>query len=79
MQMSRITTIFCAGFLVAQGIREIPDTVFYNGKVITVDASNSIKEGFAIKGDKSFAVGTNREMRALAGPGRSWSTGRGRP
>src|SRR2546428_8151343 len=68
MQMNRITTIVCAGFLFAQGIREIPDAVFYNGKVITVDASNSIKQAFAIKSDKFFAVGTTREIRALAGP-----------
>src|SRR5947207_443167 len=67
MQMSRIATIVCASFLFAQGIREIPEAVFYNGKVITVDPSNGIKEAFAIKGDKFFAVGTTRDMRALAG------------
>jgi len=54
--------------LFGQGIREVPDAVFYNGKVITVDSSNSIKEAFAVKGDKFLAVGTTREMRALAGP-----------
>jgi len=54
--------------LLGQGIREVPDAVFYNGKVITVDSSNSIKEAFAVKGDKFLAVGTTREMRALAGP-----------
>lgn len=47
---------------------EVPEAVYYNGKVITVDSSNSIKEAFAIKGDKFLAVGANREMRALAGP-----------
>ena len=54
--------------LFAQGTREIPDAVFYNGKVITVDGLNSIREAFAVKGDKFLAVGTSREMRALAGP-----------
>jgi hypothetical protein len=54
--------------LFGQGIREVPDAVFYNGKVITVDASDSVKEAFAVKGDKFLAVGTTREMRALAGP-----------
>src|SRR5437016_4646778 len=53
--------------LFGQGTREVPDAVFYNGKVITVDSSNSIKEAFAVKGDKFLAVGTTREMRALAG------------
>ena len=54
--------------LLAQGVREIPDAVYYNGKVITVDSANSTKEAFAVKGDKFLAVGTTREMRALAGP-----------
>ena len=31
-------------------------------------SSNSIKEAFAVKGDKFLAVGTSSEMRALAGP-----------
>src|SRR5438105_6150210 len=54
--------------LFGQGMREVPDAVFYNGKVITVDSSNGIKEAFAVKGDKFLAVGTNRDIRALAGP-----------
>src|SRR5205823_7038279 len=72
---AKTTSAVCAGLLifaltaalVGQGTREVPDAVFYNGKVITVDSSNSIKEAFAVKGDKFLAVGTNREMRALAG------------
>ena len=68
MQMNRLAGLLCALFVFAQGVREIPDTVFYNGRVITVDASNSIREAFAVKGDKFLAVGTTREMRALAGP-----------
>jgi predicted amidohydrolase YtcJ len=47
---------------------EVPDAVYFNGKVITVDSANSIREAFAIKGDKFLAVGTSSEMRALAGP-----------
>ena len=35
--------------LFAQGVREIPDSVYYNGKVITVDSANSTKEAFAVK------------------------------
>ena len=75
MQMKRMATI--AGVLLVivggqtgllgQGIREVPDAVFYNGKVITVDSSNNIKEAFAVKAGKFLAVGTTREMRALAG------------
>ena len=72
---AKTTSAACAGLLIfaltaalaGQGTREVPDAVFYNGKVITVDSSNSIKEAFAVKGDKFLAVGTTREMRALAG------------
>jgi predicted amidohydrolase YtcJ len=71
----RINRMACAFLILAsstrlfgQGMRDVPDTVFYNGKVITVDSSNSTKEAFAVKGDKFLAVGTTREMRALAGP-----------
>ena len=78
MKMNRLATIVgvaaAASLLVspaglfAQGVREIPDAVYYNGKVITVDSANSTKEAFAVKGDKFLAVGATREMRALAGP-----------
>src|ERR1700675_3803862 len=78
MKMNRLAAVLgvaAAAFLLvspsgllAQGVREIPDAVYYNGKVITVDSANSTKEAFAVKGDKFLAVGTTREMRALAGP-----------
>ena len=75
MKVNRVATLLGAVFLML-GFRtgpsgqriEIPDAVYYNGKVITVDASNSIKEAFAVKRDKFLAVGTSRAMRALAGP-----------
>jgi len=46
----------------------IPDEIFFNGKVITVDPAFRIAEAFAVKGDRFFAVGTNAAMKALAGP-----------
>jgi predicted amidohydrolase YtcJ len=46
----------------------VPDAVFYNGKVITVDPSFSIREAFAVRGDRFEAVGTNQQVRVLAGP-----------
>src|SRR5437773_2047905 len=44
-----------------------PDAIFFNGKVITVDADFGIKEAFAVKGETFAAVGTNDRIRALAG------------
>ena len=57
----------CAGIDDPRG--EVPDTVFYNGKVITVDSSDSIVEAFAVAGEQFLAVGASEEMRALAGAG----------
>jgi len=45
------------------------DLVLLNGKVITVDANDSIAEAVAIKGDRIKAVGTTREIAAMAAPG----------
>jgi predicted amidohydrolase YtcJ len=44
-----------------------PDTVFFNGKVVTVDARFNIEQAFAVTGDTFTAVGSNRQVRALAG------------
>ena len=45
-----------------------PDLVLFNGKVITVDRSFSVHEAVAIIGDRIMAVGTEEQMRAVAGP-----------
>ncbi len=44
-----------------------PDVIYQNGKVVTVDGAFSIQQAFAIKGDRFVAVGTNAQVRALAG------------
>jgi predicted amidohydrolase YtcJ len=44
-----------------------PDAIFYNGKIITVDAAFSTRQAFAVRGDTYVAVGTNAAVRALAG------------
>lgn len=45
-----------------------PDFVFLNAKVVTVDASFSIREAVAIRDGKFLAIGTSNEIEALAGP-----------
>ena len=44
------------------------DTVLYNGKIITADAKFRIAQAVAIRDGKFIAVGTDREIRGLAGP-----------
>ncbi len=43
------------------------DLVLTNGRIITVDPSDSIAEAIAIKGDKIAAVGSNKTIRKLIG------------
>src|ERR1700730_17314662 len=50
-----------------QGISATPDTIFYNGKIITVDSGFTIQQAFAVRGDLYVAVGTNAAIQALAG------------
>jgi predicted amidohydrolase YtcJ len=50
-----------------QSINSPPDTIFYNGKIITVDSGFTIAQAFAVRGDLYVAVGTDAAIRALAG------------
>ena len=45
------------------------DCVLHNGKVLTVDAQDSILEAVAIQGNRIVAVGKDSEVLPLAGPG----------
>ncbi len=44
-----------------------PDTVLFNGKIVTVDEDFSIAEAVAIKDGRFVAVGSNSQIRGLAG------------
>ena len=46
----------------------VPDTVIYNGKVVTVDDAFSYAEAVAVTDGLFTAVGSNEEIRALSGP-----------
>ena len=45
-----------------------PDEIFFNGKVIVVDPASRIAQAFAVSEGRFAAVGTDRDVRALAGP-----------
>lgn len=60
------------GFLIGlQGCRNTPriiaDTIFYNGKVISVDSAFGIYSGIAIKDGKILAVGSDEEVLSTIG------------
>ena len=66
-------SVFVAvGALLALAAAQAPapaDTILVNGHVITVDARFSIAQAIAIRGGRFAAVGTDADIRKLAGPG----------
>ena len=44
------------------------DSIFTNGKIVTVDEQFRIAEAIAVRGDRIVAVGTGADIGALAGP-----------
>jgi len=70
--MMRVVEIVFAALttfaVVAPAAAQAPDTVFVNGKVLTVDAQFSTREALAIRDGKILALGSSADMRKLAGP-----------
>ena len=46
-----------------------PDTILYNGRILTMAARQREVEALAVAGDRVFAIGTSAEMLALAETG----------
>ena len=61
-----IAVLFGLGISPAQAA---PDRILVNAKVLTVDAAFSVAEAVAIDGDRIAAVGSNADIRKLAGSG----------
>jgi predicted amidohydrolase YtcJ len=59
------------GISPANAAKEIADIVLYNGKVLTVDKKFTIAQAVAIKKDRIIAVGTNKQILALAKKGKT--------
>ncbi len=64
--MTLALVVLCARTSLAQ--QPAPDIILNNGKIITVDARFSIAQAVAVRGEHIIAVGTNKEIVALAGP-----------
>jgi len=63
LRLLALLAIFGAGVAWPQSA----DTVLINGKVLTVDNQFSVREALAIRDGKIAAVGSNNEVRKLAG------------
>jgi predicted amidohydrolase YtcJ len=48
---------------------QAPGFIFYNGKVVTLDAKSTIVSAIAIAGDRIVAVGDDASVKAMAGAG----------
>ena len=59
--------IFFAGSTLLFAVDEA-DMILFNGKVITVDAQDHVFQAVAVKGDKIISVGSDLEIKPLAGP-----------
>jgi predicted amidohydrolase YtcJ len=45
----------------------VPDLILFHGRVLTVDPRDSIAQGIAVRDGKIIAVGTDRDILAMAG------------
>jgi predicted amidohydrolase YtcJ len=73
--------LFCivSVYLSQAGAKEFyADLVVVNARVITVDRENHRAEAFAVKSDKFIAVGTNTQIKKLAGEDTSVLNARGK-
>lgn len=67
-QILAIAALIASGIVAPVYAQQSPDMIFSNGRIVTVDDFFSIEEAVAIRGERILAVGSNAEMRALAGP-----------
>jgi predicted amidohydrolase YtcJ len=47
---------------------DAPDIIYFNGKIVTMDAADTIAEAVAVKDGKFAGIGTTAAMHATAGP-----------
>jgi len=69
--LKRIAFSFLMGIIFAfsVGAQSVPDLILFNGKVFTSDISRPNVEAVAVKGDLISAVGSDLEIKKLAGSG----------
>src|SRR5271155_4279316 len=71
LRLRRVAPSLAAvAFFIAGAVRAAPppELILFHGRILTVDAHDSIAEGVAIRAGKILALGTDREILRLAGP-----------
>jgi Predicted metal-dependent hydrolase with the TIM-barrel fold len=78
MKKLLLALLFFAFCLTAQAQKNFADLIIINADVRTMDAARPRAEAFAVSGNKISAVGTNAQIRALAGSDTKTIDARGR-
>jgi hypothetical protein len=68
LAFSAALALLSSGAPAAGAQQAVPDRVYVNARVWTADDARPSAEAFAVRGDRLVAVGTNADVRALAGP-----------
>jgi predicted amidohydrolase YtcJ len=66
--MIRLAILFSSLLLAVSPAAEVPDVIYYNGKIVTMSAAQPRAEAIAIKGNRFLLTGSNAEVRKLAAP-----------
>jgi len=67
----RIVCVVSAFFLIvpiAGAAQSEPDVIYYNGKIVTLDSTESVAGAVAVKDGKFLKIGSADEVKKLAGP-----------
>ena len=66
----RVSVALVAAGLFAQtpGAQSPPDTIYYNGHIVTMWSDHQEVEAIAVRGDRFVAAGANADIRKLAAP-----------
>jgi len=62
-----LSALILLAVLASVNAQEAPDTIYLNGKIVTVDDYFSIEEAVAVRGNSIQAVGSNEEISSLKG------------
>ena len=65
--LKRLVWTLLAVALAGAAQAQTADTILFNGKIVTLDATSSVVQALAIRDGRIMAVGTNDEVRKLAG------------
>ena len=61
-------TFVAVAFAAGPALAQSPDTILFNGKIVTLDAQSTTQEALAVRDGKILAVGSNDDIYTLRGP-----------